>query len=134
MGQQQLLLVVLVMIAVGAAILVGFQVYDETNRETAIDTMTKDLVHLSTLAMNFYRTPVEMGGGGKSFSGGSGWVVPPNLDTLDNRFYEVSSIGQNTVEISGKSIDEKTGLNGSEGVIVYVELNKDGVTGFRIEN
>ena len=139
MGQQQLLLIVLVLIAIGAAILVGMQVFDETNREVAIDTITKDLVNLGTIAMNYYRTPVEMGGGSQSFrassKGGNGnWIVPPNLDSLDNRTYTVNSISDKSIEILGQSQDEKTGLDNTEGVKVYVELNNNGVTGFRIEN
>ena len=137
MGQQQLLLIVLVMILVGAAILVGMQIYDESNRETAITTMSKDLVNLSSIALNFYRTPTDLGGGGQSFTNSkanSNWKVPENLDTLDNRAYSVYSINSNSVEILGQSIDEKTGLNGTEGVKVYISLNKFGVEGVRIEN
>ena len=139
MGQQQLLLIVLVMILVGTAILMGFQIYTETNRETAIDIMSKDLVNLASIALNYYRTPIEIGGGGKSYiasaNGGNGqWEVPSNLDSLDNRFYEVSNIASNTIEIMGKSIDEETGQNGVEGVSVYVTINERGVTAFRVEN
>ena len=137
MGQQQLLLIVLVMILVGAAILVGMQVYDESNRETAITTMSKDLVSLSSIALNYYRTPTELGGGGQSFTtstANGNWKVPENLDTLDNRAYSISSINKNSVEILGQSIDEKTGLNGTEGVKVYITLNQFGVDGVRIEN
>ena len=137
MGQQQLLLIVLVMILVGAAILVGMQVYDESNRDTAITTMSKDLVSLSSIALNYYRTPVELGGGGQSFTTSTAngdWKVPENLDTLDNRAYSISSINNNSVEILGQSIDEKTGLNGTEGVKVYISLNKFGIDELRIEN
>lgn len=136
MGQQQLLLIVLVMIAVGAAILVGMQVYDQTNRDATVDILTKDLVFLASDAMNFYRKPVAMGGGGQKFANGAGnsWKVPPNLDSLDNRLYAVSSISANSLEIMGWTKNEMTGLNEVEGVKVYVELNKDGVTNFRIEN
>ncbi|MCW8850251.1 MAG: hypothetical protein OQJ81_09775 [Melioribacteraceae bacterium] len=137
MGQQQLLLIVLVMILVGAAILVGMQVYDESIRETAITTISKDLISLSTIAINYYKTPIELGGGGQSFTtatANGNWKVPDNLDTLDNRAYSVSSISKNSVEILGQSIDEKTGLNGSEGVKVYITLNQFGANGVRIEN
>lgn len=137
MGQQQLLLIVLVMILVGTAILVGMMVYDESNRETAITTMSKDLVSLSSIAMNYYRTPVELGGGGQSFTSSlanGNWKIPENLDTLDNRAYFVSSISRNSVELLGQSIDEKTGNNGTEGVKVYITLTQFGVDGVRIEN
>ena len=135
MGQQQLLLIVLVMIAVGVAILVGFQIYDETHREAAIDFMTKDLTNLAGIAMNHYRTPVELGGGGQSFTGGSGnWDVPTPLKELNDRQYEVNTISSNSLTLVGKSMDERTGEDGSEGVQVYVELNQNGITNFRIEN
>ena len=45
------------MIAVGVAILTGFQIYDQTHRESAIDTMTKDIVNLASITINYYRTP-----------------------------------------------------------------------------
>lgn len=135
MGQQQLLLIVLVMILVGAAILVGFQIYDQSNRETAIDTISKDLVSLASDAMNYYRKPVTLGGGGLSFvASDRQWSVPPNLDTLDNRVYVVNTISANDLEIKGSSIDVETGLNGTNGVNVYISLNNEGVTGIRIEN
>ena len=134
MGQQQLLLIVLVMIAVGVAILVGFQIYDQTHRESAIDTMTKDLVNLASIAMNYYRTPTDLGGGGQSFTGSADWEVPLNLTKLNDRNYEVHSVTSEKVEIVGKSSDLRTGSNGTEGVLVYVELDRNGVTGFRIEN
>ena len=135
MGQQQLLLIVLVMILVGAAIMVGMQIYDESNRETAITTMTKDLVSLSSIAMNYFRTPLQLGGGGQSFTPSSGsWKVPANLDTLDNLAYSVHAISKNTMEILGQSIDEQTGENGAEGVQVYMTINQYGVESVRIEN
>jgi len=134
MGQQQLLLIVVVMIAVGAAILVGFQIYDQTHREAAIDTMTKDLVNLAGMAMNYYRTPIAIGGGGQSFTGGVSWDVPDNLAAHNDRIYAVSAITDSEIELVGKSTDLRTGNNGSEGVIVYIEIDKEGVNEFRIEN
>ncbi len=38
------------------------------------------------------------------------------------------------VELLGVSLDERTGENGEVGVAVYVELNQNGITKFRIEN
>lgn len=136
MGQQQLLLIVLVIILVGTAIVVGLQVFEESNRSTAIDNLSKDLIHLSTLAMSYYKTPEEMGGGGRSFitGGANEWDVPAMLDSLDDRIYTITSISNNSLEIMGQSDNENTGLNETEGVQVFVELNSDGLTNFRIEN
>lgn len=137
MGQQQLLLIVLVMIVVGTAFLVGFQIFDETNRSTAIDNLSKDLNYLGSLAMSYYRTPVPLGGGGRSFNGGSTgneWNVPAQLDSLDDRTYTITEIGPNSMEIMGQSENEDTGENDTEGVQVFVQLDPDGITNFRIEN
>ena len=135
MGQQQILLIVLVMIVVGTAILVGTQIYDASSRDNAITTITNDLLNLSTIALNYYRTPSEYSGGGQSFKSDSkGWTIPQNLDTLGNRVYSIVSITKNSIEILGQSIDEQTGLDQSEGVQVYLKLDKNGVHDFRIEN
>ncbi len=139
MGQQQLLLIVLVLIMVGLSIVVGMQLYDQSIRDSAIDNLTKDLVHLGSLAMNYYRTPSELGGGGQSFKasstgGTSVWDVPAQLDSLDDRTYTITAITDNSMEIMGKSENISTGFNNNDGVQVYVELDKNGVTNFRIEN
>lgn len=135
MGQQQLLLIVLALIAVGVAIAVGFQIYDETHRESAIDFMTKDLSNIAGLAISYYRTPVELGGGSQSFTGGSSqFKIPSQLDTLNDRTYAINSISDNSIELVGKSLDLRTGTDGTRGVIVYVQLDSKGITNFRIEN
>jgi hypothetical protein len=136
MGQQQLLLIVLVMIMVGASILVGLQIYDANYREASIDTIKKDLLYLSTLAISYYRTPVEYGGGGQSFSNGGNyqWSVPNELDSLDNRTYAVNTISDNAVELVGQSSEIATGEDGTEGVKVYIAFDEYRVTDMRVEN
>lgn len=135
MGQQQLLLIVLAMILIGAAILVGMQIYDESNREAAIDVMSKDLMDLAGQAMNYYRTPTSLGGGGQSFmSGSGGWEVPNSFEILDNRKYSVSTISSNSLEILGQSLNNETGKDNIEGVKVFLQINNNSITDMRIEN
>lgn len=67
MGQQQLLLIVLGVIIVGIAIAVGIQIFKSSAIDANRNAIASDLATLSSKAQKYYRTPVEMGGGGQKF-------------------------------------------------------------------
>lgn len=135
MGQQQLLLIVLVMILVGTAILIGTQIFDASNREKEISSISQNLIYLSSDAIKFFRTPSALGGGGQSFTSASGeWNLPTNLTSANGRAYSIISISKNSIEILGESLDEQTGLDKTKGVQVYLKFNEYGVIETRIDN
>jgi hypothetical protein len=112
MGQQQLLLIVLGVIIVGIAVVVGINVFTASSVQANIDGVTSDLVNLGSMAQQFYRKPVALGGGGNSFTPTSGnWSLPANLDTTGNGFYAVTSIAQGQIVITGTGNED--GANGN---------------------
>lgn len=69
MGQQQLLLLVLGIIIVGVAVAVGINMFSSSAVDANRDMVTSDLVNLASKAQQFYKKPVQMGGGGGDFNG-----------------------------------------------------------------
>jgi hypothetical protein len=88
MGQQQLLLVVLGIIIVGIAIYVGFFLLASNKADHNRQAVISDLLNFANKAMQYYRTPAQMGGGSLNFNGFS-------LSTIDtgnaNGSYSVTS-------------------------------------------
>ncbi|CUS77765.1 hypothetical protein JGI16_100713 [Candidatus Kryptonium thompsonii] len=68
MGQQQLLLIVLGVIIVGIAIAVGISMFKSSAVDANRSAISTDLSNLAAKAQRYYRTPVELGGGGNSFA------------------------------------------------------------------
>jgi len=97
MGQQQLLLIVLGIIIVGVAVVVGINVFTASAAEAKRDNVINDLIHLSSEAQKYYRTPTAMGGGSQTFTG---WKIPYALRTnADGHF--VAVVNEQSVEITG---------------------------------
>ncbi|HPR88634.1 MAG TPA: hypothetical protein PL181_11485 [bacterium] len=69
MGQQQLLLLVLSVIIVGIAVVVGINMFSTSAESANVEAVTNDLIHLASLAQQYYIKPTSMAGGGNSFSG-----------------------------------------------------------------
>jgi hypothetical protein len=76
MGQQQLLLIVLGVIIVGIAVVVGINLFNANAEESTKDGIVSDCTNLGAMAQQFYKKPTSMGGGGNSFTGGTGWAIP----------------------------------------------------------
>lgn len=69
MGNQQILLLVLSTVLVGAAVALGLALADESAADLNRDALMNDLQHLAAMAQGYYRTPAVFGGGGNSFEG-----------------------------------------------------------------
>jgi len=94
MGQQQLLLIVIGVIIVGIAILVGINLASASAQSANRDAVVADLNNIGTFALQYYRKPTTMGGGGNSFTG---WTIPPNLTKTANGTYTLSGDPGTTV-------------------------------------
>jgi hypothetical protein len=81
MGQQQILLIVLGMIVVGVAIVLGFAMFDSSSVQANRDSLTNDMLHLSSLAVAYYHKPAMLGGGGDSFAG---WKIPDQFKKYED--------------------------------------------------
>ncbi len=69
MGQQQLLLVILVTIIVGIATVVAINTFSSAMSSSNKDAVRTDLATIATNAHAYYAKPKMLGGGGHSFDG-----------------------------------------------------------------
>jgi hypothetical protein len=69
MGQQQLLLLILSAVIVGVAIVMGINMFAENAAQANQDAVLQDVLTLASRAQAWYRRPVELGGGGRTFAG-----------------------------------------------------------------
>jgi hypothetical protein len=77
MGQQQLLLIILVTIIIGVATVIAINTMGETTLSANLDSVRQDMGRIAVMAQGFYQKPEMMGGGGKSFN--------PNGNPVDFR-------------------------------------------------
>jgi len=68
MGQQQLLLIILVTIIIGVATVVAINTMSETTLSANLDSVRQDMAVLAVAAQAYYHKPVMLGGGGQSFN------------------------------------------------------------------
>ena len=69
MGQQQLLLVILVTIIVGIATVVALNVFGTSAKNANIDAVRQDMLTIATSSQGWFIKPTMMGGGGNKFTG-----------------------------------------------------------------
>jgi len=69
MGQQQLLLVILVTIIVGIATVVAINTFGSAADSANVDAVRVDLAQIAASAQGFYMKPQMLGGGSRSFTG-----------------------------------------------------------------
>ncbi|GAA5520575.1 hypothetical protein LQ318_02500 [Aliifodinibius salicampi] len=69
MGQQQLLLVILVTIIVGVATVVAINTFSSAADNANLDAVRNDMATIASSAQGYYMKPDMMGGGGNSFTG-----------------------------------------------------------------
>ncbi len=68
MGQQQLLLVILVTIIVGVATVVAINVFGTSAKNANMDAVRQDMLTIGAEAQGWYMKPKMMNGGGGSFN------------------------------------------------------------------
>jgi Tfp pilus assembly protein PilE len=67
MGQQQLLLVILVTIIVGIATVVAINTFGAAADSANLDAVRQDVAQIAAAAQGYYMKPNMLGGGGRSF-------------------------------------------------------------------
>jgi hypothetical protein len=102
MGQQQLLLIILGVIIVGIAIAVGLSLFAANSVQANKDAIINDINNIAANAYQFYIRPVSMAGGGSSYTGGTGYIIPNRMATNDNATY--SAPAADPLVITGTSI------------------------------
>ena len=68
MGQQQLLLVILVTIIVGIATVVAINIFGTAAEQANVDAVRQDLLGAAAQAQGMYTRPIMMGGAGGDFN------------------------------------------------------------------
>lgn len=69
MGQQQLLLVILVTIIVGIATVVAINTFGAAADSANLDAVRQDVAQIAAAAQGYFMKPNMLGGGGRSFEG-----------------------------------------------------------------
>lgn len=115
MGQQQLLLIVLGVIIVGIAVVVGINLFNaqaiSANREAVIS----DLNNLGAMAMQYYKKPVSMAGGGNTYTN---WTIPTQLQSTANGSYDLTTLTPQSITITGTGNE----LNGADSVKAHIDV------------
>ncbi|MGB9774363.1 MAG: hypothetical protein ACP5JH_11190 [Bacteroidota bacterium] len=141
MGQQQLLLIVLGVIIVGIAIAVGINMFTTSASNANRDAVINDLNNLAAQAQQWWRKPVEMGGGNRTFNGfhlDTRSSVNANgvyrLSTSASTTADAAPTGADTLSISGNpnplyiiGWGIETGRNGKNPVKVQATVYPDSV-------
>jgi hypothetical protein len=106
MGQQQLLMIVLALIIVAIAIAISVSLFRSNAIDGTRDILIEETTSLGVLALQYFKKPIELGGGGQSFVG---WTIPPQMNQTVNGNFMTASISANQVIITGTGSEVVTG-------------------------
>jgi hypothetical protein len=121
MGQQQLLLLVLAAIIVGAGVILGVNMFQENAAQANRDAVMQDVMTFAGKAQAFYRRPLAVGGGGQDFGNltwaaigitqnSDGTAATPTEYTNDNGTYTITpGATSNTCDILGEGKEDLDG-------------------------
>lgn len=107
MGQQQLLLLILAAVIVGVAITLGINMFAQNSAQANQEAVMQDVLTIGSRAQAWYRRPVQMGGGGRTFSG----ITLANLNfpgSNANGSYTVTGTNT-TVTVVGDGVEDGNG-------------------------
>lgn len=136
MGQQQLLLVILVTIIVGIATVVAINIFGQAADQANVDAVRQDLMAASVQAQAIWSRPALMNGADRDFntySGSIGQLLAllniPNTDSdfdpesstsieNENGVYSLEIGGENSLTITGEP------ASGGDNIIATVQRNE----------
>jgi hypothetical protein len=124
-GQQQLLLIVLVMIIVGIAVVFSITLFRQRAIDSKRDLLINECGNLAMDAMKYYKKPSNLGGGGNSFVG---WSIPDILTITATGNYTTTSGNYSTTIFSDSVLIIGMGndvLNGTDSVKVQISVYQD---------
>lgn len=84
MGQSQLLLIALGVIVVGAAVIIGMNLFHVNAVEANRNGITNDLLTIANLSQAYYKKPDNLAGGNNSFEG---FDIPARFKQNENGTY-----------------------------------------------
>ncbi|OGU73096.1 MAG: hypothetical protein A2V93_06095 [Ignavibacteria bacterium RBG_16_34_14] len=106
MGQQQLLMIVLALIIVAIAIAVSISLFRSNAIDGKRDILIEETTSLGVMALQYFKKPAELGGGGRSFVG---WSIPSNMNQTANGSFEISLQQADEIRIVGTGSEVVTG-------------------------
>lgn len=106
MGQQQLLMIVLALIIVAIAIAISISLFRANAIEGKRDILIEETTSLGVMALQYFKKPTEMGGGGRSFMG---WEIPSQMVQTTNGNFMTAQISPAEVRILGTGSEVVTG-------------------------
>lgn len=138
MGQQQLLLVILVTIIVGIATVVAINTFSSAAEGANLDAVRQDVASIAASAQGYFIKPAMLGGGGQDFTN----VTFRNLTFATDTINPTALIAANqngTYIISGRTADDfdvtayPSSLEGYEratatGLNLQATITRDAVT------
>ena len=120
MGQQQLLLVILVTILVGIATVVAINVFTEAQEQSNQEAIIVDMTSAVPDARAYFRKPTMLGGGGGSFAN-IGFEDLILSESNENATYAISDRQSNSFRLTGTP-------NGDIGDPIVLVVYEDSVT------
>ena len=111
MGQQQVLLILLVTVIVGIATILAINTMSTTLQQNNIDAVRIDLGVIAAQMQAYYQKPTALGGGSKSFEGITFNKIVFQADTInasgtraqnDNGIYNIESVSSSEVVITAQ--------------------------------
>lgn len=106
MGQQQLLMIVLALIIVAIAIAISISLFRSNAIEGKRDILIEETSSLGIMALQYFKKPTELGGGGRSFVG---FTIPSQMVTTVNGNFMTAAIQADEITITGTGSEVVTG-------------------------
>ena len=119
MGQQQLLLIVLALIIVAIAIAISVSLFRSNAIDGKRDILVEETTSLGVMALQYFKKPKELGGGGKSFDR---WTIPSQMVQTINGNFMTALIQADEVTIVGTGSEVVTG---GDSIKVETTVNAD---------
>jgi hypothetical protein len=104
MGTQQLLLIIIGMIVLGAAIVGGNLLFEAHSESATKDNIVYECTNLGTLAQHYYSKSIEMGGGNNSYVG---WNISEHLDSTLSATYSIILANDEKLILKGLPLPDK---------------------------
>jgi hypothetical protein len=118
MGQQQLLLITVGVIAVGIAVMIGISLFAEAASEANRDELVSALNSLGSMAQEYYLTPTMLGGGNRKFKG---WKMPKAYKQYEGGKFEIK-FHKKSNELTITATGKEKGRNNNNKVTVEANV------------
>jgi hypothetical protein len=102
MGQQQLLLIILVSVIVGLASIVAINTFQSAAKEANYDAIQQDILQAQSMASGYVRKPLNMNGGGGSYENITLNAIGMS-EINENAVYEIGSVSSESFQIIASS-------------------------------